>query len=43
MTLGGPLLIEKDAVKTINEVHNAGGKILEFVSYCGGRKSFFSP
>ena len=24
------------AVKTIEEVHAAGGKILEFVSYCGG-------
>jgi saccharopine dehydrogenase (NADP+, L-glutamate forming) len=24
------------AVKTIEEVHNAGGKILSFLSYCGG-------
>lgn len=24
------------AVKTINEVHQEGGKILSFVSYCGG-------
>jgi saccharopine dehydrogenase-like NADP-dependent oxidoreductase len=24
------------AVKTIEEVHAAGGKILEFISYCGG-------
>lgn len=24
------------AVKTIEEVHNEGGQILEFISYCGG-------
>ncbi|CAG8593209.1 10247_t:CDS:10 [Paraglomus occultum] len=24
------------AVKTINEVHRAGGKVLSFISYCGG-------
>ncbi|KAI0439817.1 Saccharopine dehydrogenase [Xylaria telfairii] len=24
------------AIKTINEVHRAGGKIIEFLSYCGG-------
>ncbi|KAF0543804.1 Saccharopine dehydrogenase [Gigaspora margarita] len=24
------------AVKTINEVHEAGGKIISFISYCGG-------
>jgi saccharopine dehydrogenase (NADP+, L-glutamate forming) len=24
------------AVKTIDEVHSKGGKILSFVSYCGG-------
>ena len=31
-----PILILLDAVKTIDEVHQAGGKILSFLSYCGG-------
>lgn len=25
-----------DAIKTIEEVHNEGGKINSFLSYCGG-------
>jgi len=29
-------LICVDAIKTIDEVHRAGGKILSFLSYCGG-------
>lgn len=31
-----PRLTGADAVKTIDEVHNEGGKILSFLSYCGG-------
>lgn len=30
------MLTISDAVKTIDEVHQAGGKILSFLSYCGG-------
>jgi saccharopine dehydrogenase (NADP+, L-glutamate forming) len=33
---GIPLLTFADAIKTIDEVHKAGGKILSFLSYCGG-------
>lgn len=28
--------LPQDAVKTIEEVHREGGKILSFLSYCGG-------
>lgn len=30
------MLMLPDAVKTIEEVHAAGGKILSFKSFCGG-------
>lgn len=30
------MLMLSDAVKTIEEVHNEGGKILSFKSFCGG-------
>lgn len=30
------ILTLSDAVKTIEEVHKAGGKVLSFLSYCGG-------
>lgn len=33
------MLTFPDAVKTIEEVHNEGGKILSFLSYCGGLPS----
>lgn len=28
------------AIKTIDEVHQAGGKILSFLSYCGGLRTY---
>jgi saccharopine dehydrogenase (NADP+, L-glutamate forming) len=28
------------AIKTIEEVHKAGGKILSFLSYCGGLRKY---
>lgn len=31
------------AVKTIDEVHQAGGKILSFLSYCGGLRTYLLP
>jgi len=30
------MLMFSDAVKTIEEVHDEGGKILSFKSFCGG-------
>lgn len=37
------MLMLPDAVKTIEEVHAAGGKILSFKSFCGGLVSPFLP
>ena len=31
------------AIKTIDEVHKEGGKILSFLSYCGGLVGFYLP
>lgn len=37
------LMVLSDAVKTIEEVHNEGGKILSFKSFCGGLVSSSLP